>query len=213
MIAREIEIFFTQAKRKNKMSEKKNEFQQTSIDINKVIDKPPVKVVPAVKPTAPNGNGTQTAQQSAQAQPTKEKREPKHYVEGEVLTETDLQKMTITERENYLEEKRLANVEKLKEIRYHSRELKNKYQRVKQNEAPDVEESKEDEYDDFISIDSKKQKNVCKKYRINVRELRKGVEVARRLFVPAMMKTEKQAVVMAICDLLEFGDLPGRIEK
>lgn len=197
------------------MSNTKNdvEFKQTSMDLSKAIqgqEKREPKVVQAVKPTPKSAS-----------QPTQEKREPKHYVDGEVLTEKDLEKMSPTERENYLEEKRLANVEKMKNIKYHARDLRKKYQRTEdinsnQPEDPELDGVERDEFCDEFFYDStskNRQKNVCKKYHIKQRDLRKGVEVARKLFVPAMMKTEKQSVVMAICDLLEFGDLPGRNEK
>ena len=194
------------------MSNTKNdvEFKQASMDLSKAIqgsaqEKREPKVVQAVKPTAKSALSPQPAQ------PTQEKQEPKHYVDGEVLTEKDLEKMSPTERENYLEEKRLANVEKLKKIKYHARDLRNKYQRseeINSNQTEDPELDGEESDDFFYDKPQKnKQKNVCKKYHIKQRDLRKGVEVARKLFVPAMMKTEKQSVVMAIMDLLEFGDL------
>ncbi len=171
---------------------------QTSININEVLTAP--ASMPTVKPTTPTAP-------------------KKNYVPGESLTEEDRNKMTATELENYEGEKDAAFLQKAKEESNRVKELRRK--KKLQNplaeefslEVPDElcdedEETVEEIPSKISSCKSRKrQPNICRKHRITHRELRRGIERARELFVPKMFSTEKQKVILAIIELLEFGDI------
>lgn len=139
----------------------------------------------------------------------------KNYVPGEALTEEDRKRMTATELENYQNEKDVAFLKKAKEESERVKKIRKARNaqagvmpEENQNDVPDVDDDIcEDETNEFPSKKTSKQSNVCRKYGIKRRELRRGIERARELFVPKMFPTEKQKVILAIIDLLEFGDI------
>lgn len=142
------------------------------------------------------------------------KESKKNYVPGESLTEEEREKMTALELENYESEKEVAFLKKAKEDRERVKALrKNRKAKAPAEEIPSEapDESNDDICDDEFSPKnnnfSKRQANICRKYGIKRRELRRGVERARELFVPKMFSTEKQKVILAIIYLLEFGDI------
>ena len=130
--------------------------------------------------------------------------------------------MSAAERERYEGEKEAAYLKKAREEQERVAALKKKY--AKQDvmaevtppicSVPEAPEDEEDEIDEEFNENefkkSGKLKNIrkiCRKYRIKAKELRRGIERARELFVPQMIKAEKQAVVLALIELLEFGDI------
>lgn len=141
------------------------------------------------------------------------KENKKNYVPGETLTEEERDKMTALELENYESEKEVAFLKKAKEDRERVKALRKS--RKAKSPAEEISSEAPGESEDCICDDefspknnfSKRQANICRKYGITRRELRRGVERARELFVPKMFSTEKQKVILAIIYLLEFGDI------
>lgn len=173
---------------------------QMAMDINAA------RTPPTVKTVTPSPRTEQAA--------TSERK--KHYVQGEVLTESDLKNMTLRERNQYEREKDAAYLQKAREEQERVKELRRKYKEPKNSvdepKTQDLDEVDEDDGGELAESTSenkyiRKQKNVCKKYKIKQSELRRGVERARELFVGKMLNSEKQRVVLAIIDLLEFGDI------
>jgi hypothetical protein len=167
---------------------------QTSININEALTAP--TSMPTVKPMMPTAP-------------------KKNYVPGETLTEEDRNKMTATELENYEGEKDAAFLQKAKEESKRVKELRRK-KKLQNTLAEEIsvegldeheDDICDDEFSSKISSSKTKQSNICRKFGIKRRELRRGVELARELFVPKMFSREKQKVILAIIHLLEFGDI------
>ena len=70
------------------------------------------------------------------------------------------------------------------------------------DDGADLEEA------EFDAIPEKKKKrNICKKYGIREKELKKAIEQARKLFVPKMGANYDAKLLIAIIELLEYGDI------
>ena len=176
---------------------------QQQIDVNAATVKPVQTVQPA-KPTAP-------------------KKEELHYEPGKALTEDQLKKMTNSEKERYFQERDSALDKKCAEGVERRAALKKKI-RAGNSKAEEDDELEESEDDDFEEEDDesptvartsekkkkrRRRRNVCKKHGIKPRELKRGVETARAIFVPklAVNKGIPTKVLIAIIDLLENGDI------
>ena len=62
--------------------------------------------------------------------------------------------------------------------------------------------------EEFDAIPEKKKKRkICKKYGIREKELKKAIEQARKLFVPKMGANYDAKLLIAIIELLEYGDI------
>ena len=176
---------------------------QQQIDVNAATVKP-VQTVQPTKPTAP-------------------KKEEIHYEEGKTLTEAQVQKMTEAEKKRYFQERDLALDKKCAEGVARRAALKKKIREESSNteEDDELEESEDDDFEEeedespTVARTSEKKKkrrrrrNVCKKHGIKPRELKRGVETARAIFVPklAVNKEIPTKVLIAIIDLLENGDI------
>ena len=174
---------------------------QQQIDVNAATVKP-VQTVQPTKPTAP-------------------KKEEIHYEPGKTLTEAQVQKMTEAEKKRYFQERDLALDKKCAEGVARRAALKKKIRKSSNTEEDDELEESED--DDFEAEDDesttaertsrkkkrRRRRNVCKKHGIKPRELKRGVETARAIFVPklAVNKGIPTKVLIAIIDLLENGDI------
>ena len=83
---------------------------------------------------------------------------------------------------------------------------------VEPPKIPPVVEKADDGADlgeeEFDAIPEKKKKrNICKKYGIREKELKKAIEQARKLFVPKMGANYDSKLLIAIIELLEYGDI------
>lgn len=170
----------------------------------------------------PKSGTVAPAQKETPKTEAKEERAPL-YVPGETVTEEEWARMSAAERERYEGEKEAAYLKRAREEQERVVALKKKYAKkdVKAEvtpptcSVPEAPEGEEDEFDEEFNENefkkSGKVKNcrkICRKYRIKPKELRRGIERARELFVPQMIKSESnQAVVLALIDLLEFGDI------
>ena len=126
--------------------------------------------------------------------------------------------MTTSEKERYFQERDAALDKKCAEGVKLRAALKKKI-RAESSESEEVEddeeELEEDDEEEQPSEPSKKkkksckQRNVCKKHKVKRRELRRGIETARGIFVPklAVNKEIPTKVLIAILDLLENGDI------
>lgn len=144
------------------------------------------------------------------------------------MTEAQVQKMPTSEKERYFQERDAALDKKCREDQEERkatapliREAKAKRAAQKAESSKpeevedDEEELEEDDEEEQPSEPSKKkkksckQRNVCKKHKVKRRELRRGIETARGIFVPklAVNKEIPTKVLIAIIDLLENGDI------
>lgn len=83
---------------------------------------------------------------------------------------------------------------------------------VEPPKIPPVVEKADDGADlgeeEFDAIPEKKKKRkICKKYGIREKELKKAIEQARKLFVPKMGANYDSKLLIAIIELLEYGDI------
>ena len=168
---------------------------QQQIDVNAATVKPVQTVQPA-KPTAP-------------------KKEELHYEHGKTLTEDQLKKMTNSEKERYFQERDLAldeacrqKQEKRKRRAQQIRELESR-EREEVKEVKEVQASEEEEEEEPKEKKSRGQRRLCKKHKVKRRELKRGIETARAIFVPKLATNKEipTKVLIAILDLLENGDI------
>ena len=136
------------------------------------------------------------------------------------MTEAQVQKMTEAEKKRYFQERDAALDKKCAEGVARRAALKKKI-RAESSESEEVEDDEEELEEDDVEEDeqpsepskkkkkSRKQRNVCKKHKVKRRELRRGIETAREIFVPklAVNKEIPTKVLIAIIDLLENGDI------
>ena len=81
--------------------------------------------------------------------------------------------------------------------------------------VPTSEREAEDDEDEGASIlvcgqelpKKKKQRRICEKYGIKEKQLNAATEQARKLFVPRMGAKTAPKLLVAIIELLEFGDI------
>ncbi|MBQ3220332.1 MAG: hypothetical protein IJB34_00040 [Clostridia bacterium] len=71
--------------------------------------------------------------------------------------------------------------------------------------ADDGADLEEEEFDAIP--EKKKKRKICKKYGIREKELKKAIEQARKLFVPKMGANYDSKLLIAIIELLEYGDI------
>ena len=68
--------------------------------------------------------------------------------------------------------------------------------------------AEESDGEDFETVPKKpKRRRICKKYGIKDKELSKAIDEARKLFVPKMGATCAPKLLVAIIELLEYGDI------
>lgn len=76
--------------------------------------------------------------------------------------------------------------------------------------APAEEDSAERSDSEVVAYAGKKgkyQRELCKKYGINRKQLQRAIEEAKKLFVARLTVSYNSKIVVAIVDLLEFGDI------
>ena len=109
------------------------------------------------------------------------------------------------------EKKQNAERERLKELRSKLKEEKNCPSVEEGTVADEADSSKTVPEAEVVTYSAKNkreyQRNLCRKYGIKRKTLQSAIEEAKKLFVARLTVNFNSKVVVAIVDLLEFGDI------
>lgn len=169
----------------------------------------PAKAVKTVKPTAPVPTGTVSAGAPA-ATPTSAKTEslPAHP------TEEEFKKASAKQREEHIAKKEAEFLDKQAAERARVEALKKKLKGEEPtasappvNDLEELDQESEEEYSASAIPERKKKRRICQKYKIKERQFKAAIEEARKIFVPKLGARLHPKLLVAIIELLEFGDI------